>query len=313
MKDGDYNIWRYHFPIKSYITIKAEHKHKAIWKMVWNQANTWFRFPSDNNAHHINFVDFAVTSASWERGQFSHTSGEDDEWPHHVYFKWIKMYRLFGWPFSWLHADYRTFDWLEWTNWITSHMWYAEGIHLAVINSYFSTGVHDQIAIRWYYPKWETWHRFWYDRNVYVKDRTDRKWFIPKNDWTHYIANNVFDKWWDNANNRDWWRWYHISLAYWLYSWDQPKRAERVYLPPQNIAIINNVFKNKWYSKRVTPIGLTTWAWINNSHLNSVNGIYILNNSFDWNESDFIDDDDCCSNKGKISDVDKIEWNKFNQ
>jgi hypothetical protein len=33
MKDGTYDIFRFRFPIKSYITIKAKNKHKAIWRV----------------------------------------------------------------------------------------------------------------------------------------------------------------------------------------------------------------------------------------------------------------------------------------
>jgi hypothetical protein len=310
MRDGDYNI-HFQFPVKSYLTIKAEHKHKAVWKVTWNKDNSWLQTPNDSNFHHVNFVDFSIVPGDSWQCQFQQAVWQDDEWGHHIYFKGLKMSWLFWWLYSGLHADYWTIDWINWTNWTYSHMWYAMWTHHSVINSYFATWVHDQIAIRGYYPKWETWYWSTPEKNLFVEERWSNQWFLAKNDWTHYIAGNTFDKWsnsYKKLRTNNWWEWNHIVFAYALYD-DPPRMWERTYMPPQNIVIRNNIFKS-WWDKDVTPITIWAWQWINSWKPASINGIYILKNIFDWSKSDFIKP---YNSKVDISKIDKVEWNKFNQ
>jgi hypothetical protein len=288
-ENGNYSDVNIRFPKGlHHITIKAEHKHKAtIIPLGWDGRSAFiFSRADDSNEsiHDINFIDLEVLGK--QGGQFIKSEGGATYSVYRVYLSGLKIHDLRTGVYSGLHShDWTMNDSKVYDLWDNEHAWYMMGWHHSVINSQFYNGSHDILAVRGYYPDGEK-HTYISDGdtschgNKYIEDRVGRKGFIDRSDWTHYIANNRFLSW-SLKTSHDYDSNTHIAIAYGLYG-DPDCGAEKVYLPPQNINIMGNLFSNKNEPEQasIRAIQIDAWKGIYNDSLASINGIRIYDNQF---------------------------------
>jgi hypothetical protein len=289
LANGNYKNVHIYVPAgKHDITLKAQHPHEAsifprgfddASAIIFGRANT-----KNEEIHHINFIDIDVDGRGND-GQFIKSEGGATYSVHHIYFEDMEFKNLKMGLYSGLHSHDWTVNRCNMHDSEISHMWYMMGWHQAVINSTFYNGSHDILAIRGYYPDGET-HTYIYDGdnschgNIYVENRYGRKGFLGKDVWTHLISGNKFLAW-KRADNQRWRSNNHIGIGYGLYG-DPVCGAERTYLPPQNIFIVNNTFSNEGEHNSLITDGITVDAWggIESGKLSSINNIVVKNNTF---------------------------------
>ena len=304
LKDGRYPNVHTVFPKGvHHVTIKAAHKGAAVIEPAGKNDDSAFVLLSgdtpDEVNHHINFIGFTVKGAD-AQGQFLRNPSSRRYGPSFIYMKDLSLEGLWMGIFSGLHAHDWTVDRCLFSNSQMSHMWYMCGWHLSVINSEFRDGSHDYLAIRGYYPEGEVYD--YYDdgdencrTNIFVEKRKNRKGFLPRSEWTHLILNNRFLSWhMQNPQRSDYNT--HVAIAYGLYEGDSVCNAERVYLPPQNIEISDNLFDNsdEAFRAHINAIKIDAREGINNDNPAAVNGIVIHNNRFNAQKEDekFIETED---------------------
>ena len=291
LKEGVYHDVHVAFPKGvHHVTIKGEHKRGAKIYPLGKDDEAAFMLYSDNSEkninHHINFVDFEVIGSTDSDRQFLRNPASGRYGPAFVYMKNLRLNNLWMGIFSGVNAHDWTVDGCSFANSQMSHAWYMLGWHLAVINSKFKNGSHDDLAIRGYYPSGELYD--YYDDgdtdckvNLFVEKRTGRRGFLPKDDWTHLIRHNQFLSW--NMQNPQRSNYNtHIAVAYGIYDGDSGCNAERVYLPPQNIEISDNIFDNRKEAQNafIDAITIDAREGINNQNPASINGIVLNNNRF---------------------------------
>jgi hypothetical protein len=133
--------------------------------------------------------------------------------------------------------------------------WYALGWHLSVTNSFFD-GIRDNsIIIRGYHPLNRLTEWDWKTRDP-IRKNIDKYKQLPKDEWTHYIANNEFGS--SKPNRKDKSRGAQIGFYNaWGNKYDLD---DEQYFPPQNVVIENNVFHN------TTDLGIKGSIWINENY-----------------------------------------------
>jgi len=322
LKDGLYRDIHVAFPKGvHHITIKGEHKNGAKILPLGSNDRSAFIFYNDeserNVNHHINFVDFDVIGSTDDNKQFLKNPASHRYGPSFIYMKNINFKNQWMGIFSSLHAHDWTVDSCSFENSQMSHAWYMMGWHMAVINSVFKNGSHDDLVIRGYYPSGELYD--YYDDgdsdcrvNVFVENRTNRRGFLAKDDWTHLIRHNQFLSW-DMKNPQRSEYNTHLGIAYGIYGGDGGCNAERVYLPPQNIEISDNLFDNRQEAQNayIDAIMIDARAGINNKSLSSINGIVLKNNIFypQKRQEKFISHDDDRLDINSIESIgNKIEY-----
>jgi len=297
---------------KSYITLKSKNKHGAsIIPSGWDDGSAFIfsaASTTSESIHDINFIGLEITGNG---KQFIKSEGGATYSVYNIYFKELNLHRLKMGIYSGLHSHDWTVDHCIMHDSEKSHMWYMMGWHHTVINSTFYNGSHDVIALRGYYPDGEK-HTYIYEGdnschdNVYVENRNGREGFLAQKDWTHLIKNNKFLAW-KRTDNQRWMSNSHIGIGYGLYG-DPQCGAERVYLPPQNIEITNNIFSNdgEHQSLITNAITIDAWGGIESGKLSSINGTYIYDNTFIKNKpnEDFLKEGG--DSGGIIVDISKI-------
>ncbi|WP_456431711.1 hypothetical protein [Nitratifractor sp.] len=321
LEDGNYTDVHVVFPRGlHHVTIKAKGEHAVIYPRGRDDDSA-FTLPNvarrGDQVHDINFVGFTVRGDPNGRKQFVksvhgrwvdsggdlHDYGEENPryGPFNIYFYNLEVQDLFMGIYSGLQAHDWTVERCTVHHSLYSHFWYMMGWHLAVVDSTFEEATHDALAIRGYYPEGEV---FTYIGkadssecygNVYTVDRGSRSvenGFLPPEDWTHIIRGNTFRH---LTTLRDAWN-VHVAVAYSIYGDDPPCGAERVYLPPQNIRIVGNLFDNTGEEDEAhsDAIAIDAYAGIENDSPASVNGITIRGNRFIRAKSDerFLTTDD---------------------
>ena len=324
LHSGDYSSFHKEFSKgKHHITIKAVDKDVVI-KPLGSEEGSAFTLPNvareSERVHDINFVGFKVkgikSSAIKDRRQFIkavrgkwvdssgvlHDYGVENPkyGAYNIYIYDITMQDLYMGIYSGLYAHDWTVDNSLMQNSTWSHFWYMMGWHLSVINSTMQDATDDALSLRGHYPNGEevayigTKTTECYG-NVFVKDRGSRSeenGFLPKNEWTHLIKNNIFKRISTIRSNEN----AYVGIGYGEYSKDAICNTEKIYMPPQNIEISDNIFINtkEDINAKNSAIYVDAWSGINNDTLASINGIKIFDNQFIKAKSDevFIKGDD---------------------
>jgi hypothetical protein len=316
LKDGIYKNVMITIPKNlHHLTIRAVNRHKAvIIPAGWDQNSAFLLslcFKESECPHHINFIGLDVhgegnstnpynakivdpdtlkeKNATIEGFEFIKAPSGGKYNPSYIYMRDIKAYSLILAIYSGVHSHDWTLDNSTIYDSNLSHSWYMLGWHHSVINSYFKNGSSDIVNIRGYYPKGEEYfddnnYTKSCDINVFVKDRealglTTN--LLPKNEWTHFISHNIFDRWKFNNQQRHQEN-SHVTIGYGIYG-NNMCTDERVYLPPQNIEISNNLFTNIDEHKEIFlhAIKIDGREGIEDrDNLESVNGIEIFSNKF---------------------------------
>ena len=286
-----------------HITLKGEGDQTVIVPKSYKQQSAFVLYNAlskETQTHDINFVDFSVEGDLQDAKEFLYVDGgryvENEEegpqgqgrpyGPYNIYIAHISFKNLFMGLYSHLYAHDWTVDSCNVKHSTHSHFWYMMGWHLAMINSTIEDPTHTGLSIRGYYPEGEV-HTYIdesvdHDKcygNKYVLDRgsrTPENGFLASDDWTHLIENNRFKGSSDDSGEHSL---AFVGIGYGIYDDDHPCDAERTYLPPQNIRIVNNQFDTHGGDGLIVySILIDAWQGLNNDSLASINGLTITGN-----------------------------------
>jgi len=216
---------------KSYITIKAKNKYGVLYN-----GDEYFVELLDKN-HHIQLlgIEVAPLSDKHDSGLLkAHGYGSYDN--HHVYI-----------ADSWIHHSGSAILTAPRSHDITldhclihdiklGYYWYALGWHLSMTNCVAYHPENNGVALRGHYPT----NRLWSYKKSQTVDITKEKNIenLPKDEWTHFVANNFFGKGYGRVAKRNWERGSAIAF----YQGRGNDDGDDAYLPPQNVIIENNTF-----------------------------------------------------------------------
>ena len=283
------------------VRLIAKNKGKA--KLVSKGSSTIFSFKdADTNIHDFSIIGFEALNSegSHNNNYFIFNSGTAvSSNVYKIYLSDMKWHDFHTVLYSGLHSHDWTIDKSIHYDSTYSYTWYMMGWHHSVINSVMYENTDHSLAIRGsYVPDEEYSYAKGCETTIQSRMDNGEKHHLKKDDWTHLIANNTF------GSNHNLYRykhssparksWTHITLYYKIEG--GPNKSEACYYPPQNVAIVNNVFvdnstnisgePNDGFNRHPLQINVTTskeYGGINTGRLDSVNGIVFAGNFTDTN------------------------------
>jgi hypothetical protein len=230
-----------------------------------NGDDAAFRFYNDCNVHHVSFIGFEVSGG---RSLIFNPGTSSQGEAHHIYIAEMKFHDMVLPVYSGLHSYDWTIDRCYFYDSRASYLWYMMGFHHTVMNCVMYNNTYLSVSLRGHYPLDEDY--IWNGQNPFIKDREKK--YLKANDWTHLIVNNTFASCSNNSRPHD----ALLGLFYDIVPGEEDE-SEACYFPPQNVAIVNNIFIDRGVQKKK---GIAIWArrGINTGAVNSVDGIFIWNN-----------------------------------
>jgi len=230
LEDG---VYMDYCPIKnkSYITIKAKNQYGVKY-----EGDDFFLVLQDNN-HHINLLGIETSSSSdkVDAGLLkTHGYGRYDN--HHVYVKDCWVHHSGSAILTSPRNHDITVDHCLIHDIKKGYFWYAMGWHLSLVNSVLYHPENNGMSIRGHFPLNKYWS-YEEAKTADVRDEADIE-NLPKDEWTHYVANNFFGKGFGREASRSWER----GSAVAFYQGRDNSDGDDAYLPAQNVVIENNIF-----------------------------------------------------------------------
>ncbi len=265
--DGEYfpriTLWT-----TAYVNIISKNRYGARINTNGNGfSDQAIHFGNDSDIHHLNIIGFEVYGGGMFIESSSTVAGVE---PHHIYISDCLMHDLDTAIYSGLHSHDWTIDRCVYYSSNREYLMYAMGWHHALINSVMYNNSWFSYSIRGHYPVDEFFN--YKGNNPRISERTSS--YLDEDDWTHKIINNTFASNQDMSNPGDG----HLVL---YYNADEGEGAsEDSYFPPQNVTVANNVFVD---NGPLAKNGFIVFAerGINTGAVDSVDGIYVMNNVTD--------------------------------
>ncbi|RUM67231.1 MAG: hypothetical protein DSZ06_01680 [Sulfurospirillum sp.] len=216
---------------KSYITIMAKSKYGVKY-----DGDDFFIELLDKNHHiHILGIEVSAFEDSFDSGLLN-AHGYSNYDNHHIYVSNCWVHNSGAAILSGPKTHDLTIERSIFADIKQSYYFYALGWHMVFINNVAYHPENNGVCIRGYMPLNKSWS-YEESKTADVRKFTDIK-ALPKNEWTHYVANNFFGEGYGRNASRSWDRGSAISF----YLGRDNGDGDDAYLPPQNVIIENNSF-----------------------------------------------------------------------
>ncbi len=225
---------------KSYITIMAKHKY-GVKYLGKDQSSEYFLELLDNN-HHINLlgIEASPSEEKYDSGLLN-AHGYDHYDNHHIYVAESWIHDCGGGFLTGPRTHDVTVDKCLIHDIKQNYYFYALGWHMTMTNCVAYHPESNGFSVRGHFPlnKYWTYHEADELGSIDVRNYDDLQ-TLPKDEWTHYAANNFFGEGYGRNAKRNWDR----GSAVAFYIGRDNNDGDDAYLPPQNVTIENNTFYN---------------------------------------------------------------------